>query len=408
MCENTGELPFDGATQLSATVQYFRRARRRKRARLSSISWVCQEVCQVMTLPNNRCSRFSLGWTFAILGMWSVSFELHASEPAIADVVLAMQDLEKAITRLSVTAAIDLTQTDVNHPDAMAHVSRTEQYLFELDGRARCTIKGQGFRVDKKGTVSLRPLVAAGSFDGNECRFVRGRNGRIGLITVNRSDLPWTTDPRNLVTRYYGTPISQIIKDNGGQVVGSVRHGGRKLLVVETRAVKKDDNWMYRFWIDPARSFAVVKRSQLIQFPPHQNWLEFTRITWHEMEEVETGIWLPIRAVYESYNPTEKHADGSVEMPLAWRFAFAFTDWIVNPEVSDTAFAFEFPPGANVEDKINGRTYIVAGVNDSMLDEQAKTAREWEHTAARGWITVANLFVIGVLAAWVIWRRIHV
>ena len=354
------------------------------------------------TLINARNISCFLWGPVTLLILWPISLTLQAANIKIADVTLGLQDIESVLRSLSVNVSIDVRQSSFTHPAAVAHMSREEHYLFELDGRARCKISGQTFKVNKQGTAIIRPFVSAGTFDDNECRLARGKQG---MITDNRSDLPWTMDPRDLITRYYGRPISEIITDNGGEVVGRVNHGGRRLLVVETRVVKREQNWRYRFWIDPRRNFAVVKRAQLIQFPSHANWLEFTRITWEELQEVQPGIWLPRRAINESYNPTEEHADGRSTMPLAWRFEITCNDWLVNPTTDDAAFALDFAPGTKVEDRINGRTYVVSSVNDNMLDTQANTAREWEHAYDRRWIIGANGLAVLILAAWLIWRR---
>ena len=133
-------------------------------------------------------------------------------------------------------------------------------------------------------------------------------------------------------------------------------HDGHSVLVVETEPVTRNGrDWNYRFLIDPTLNFAVVRRSQLIRFPPQKSWIEFDVIDSHDHHEVAAGVWLPSRVQIRATDPTEQDARTGSTPRLSWEWDVRNENWVVNPKVADSLFVLEFPPGTVVEDQVRGR-----------------------------------------------------
>jgi hypothetical protein len=339
----------------------------------------------------------------------SVSAGVDVRQVNDKDLLIGIKEAEAAIIALSVDCTIHGVTHDIAWPEVPVQLKRSESIIVEKDGRARCETDGQDFKIESKGKATVRPLKAISTFDGTACRSVRGRDeGRIGLVTSSRSDIFWILDPRQISTHYYDKLVSQIIEERGGRIVGSTQHNGRDVLVVETEPVARaQKKWNYRFLVDPALNFAVVKRSQLIQFPPSEKWIEVTSVTGYDYREASPGIWLPEHVVQTSFDPTEKDVRNGNDPRLSWEWNIQNTNWIVNPTVADSLFKLEFPPGTDVDDKVNGRVYKVAGVSDGMLTGQAELAQKWKLTGGRAVLILINAVVVLVLVAFcvVAWRR---
>lgn len=215
---------------------------------------------------------------------------------------------------------------------------------------------GQSYRVGDDGVAVIRPRKSIGTFNGDACRVASGSSKLVfGMITTVRNDLSLAMDPRRMTTHYFDKPVSQLITKHRGRIVGRIRHDEREAIVVETEPHFNKNYFKLRFWIAPSLGFAVVKRANMIRFPGHDRWIDFNRIVGSDHREIEPGIWLPMRAVYESFGVKEEDARDGTEPLLSSRYKIVNSNWIVNPQVDDSLFTLEFPPGIQVEDQTRGR-----------------------------------------------------
>jgi hypothetical protein len=321
-----------------------------------------------------------------------------------ADVRQAVHELEDMITSLSVKCTFSGVTHHPEHRDIPIQLRNVETSTVEESGRARCEIDGQSAKI-VDGKAVIRPAKRISTFDGSVCRIAAGITRKTGgLIIKSRMGLGWTLDPFEMTTNYYEKPVSQILGERNGKIVGRALHDGHNVLVVETDAITRNDrNWNYRFLIDPTLNFAIVKRSQLIQFPPNQAWIEFDYIDSHLHREVATGVWFPSQVVIKTTDPNEENARTGTTPRLAWEWNVENEDWVLNPETTDSFFVLDFPPGTTVEDNVNARTFQVAGISDEMLEGQAKLAQDWGLT--RGWwaLFLLNGVVVTFFVAYLLW-----
>lgn len=321
------------------------------------------------------------------------------------DVRSAVGDYERAVNLVSLNAKFEILQCPRERPDLRLTLHSDEHCIVDSSGRARCEVRGQRFRIPASGAALINDQQFVGTFAEGECRSAEGTDRLTsGRITNQRSDLGWTIDPREMTTHYFRKPVSVIITEAKGMLVGKDKHDGAEVLVIETEIHKTSEEWRYRFWIDPSKNFAVVKRAALIRILPDTPWIEYARIIGFNYKEVQPGIWLPGRVVQESFDPSKEQVVQGKEPPLSWRFTSKELSWLVNPQVSTETFRLEFPSGIVVEDHINDRAYVVGHVADAALDEQADVARNWLSSESRGWSLKLNVLLVVVLIGVVFWR----
>ncbi len=190
-----------------------------------------------------------------------------------------------------------------------SRLTNVETSTVDRSGRARCEVDGQSFKI-VEGKAVIRPSKRISTYDGTLCRSVSGVTTlTVGVIIKSPDGLGWTLNPFEMTTLFHDEPVSQIIRERNGKVVARTPHDGHSVLVVETEPVTRNGrDWNYRFLIDPTLNFAVVRRSQLIRFPPHQSWIEFDVIDSHDHHEAAAGVWLPSRVQIRATDPTEQDA----------------------------------------------------------------------------------------------------
>ena len=128
---------------------------------------------------------------------------------------------------------------------------------------------------------------------------------------------------------------------------------------VETIPFDGKDRRKSRFFLDPKRGFTVVRRAISIQYPPHERWMEYTRIEGFDYEQIAPDVWLPGRVVHESFDPTVQQAQDGSDPALSWRWKVRLENWRVNEEYPPETFELKFAPGVLVNDRQTGRTFTV-------------------------------------------------
>jgi len=274
----------------------------------------------------------------------------------IADIINTLKSLETTVNALSVRATFQGVVFSPSHPDIPARLMNVETSTVDRSGRARCEVDGQSFKI-VEGKAVIRPSKHISTYDGVLYRSVSGVTTlSAGVIIKSPVGLGWTLNPLEMTTLFHAKPVSQIIGERNGKVVARSPHDGHSVLVVETEPVTRNGrDWNYRFLIDPTLNFAVVRRSQLIRFPPHQSWIEFDVIDSHDHHEVAAGVWLPSRVQIRATDPTEQDAGTGSTPRLSWEWDVRNENWVANPKAADSLFVLEFPPGAVVEDQVRGR-----------------------------------------------------
>ncbi len=287
-------------------------------------------------------------------------------EANIVDIREDLKRLEARINALSVKVKFDGFNTDGSHPDIRAHLTNVESSTVERSGRGRLEIDGQTFRIND-GKAVIRPSKQMSTNDGVLLRSVSGITSlSAGLILKSPGSLGgWTVNPFEMTTLFHGSPVSEIISKRNGKIVGRVEHDGHDVVVIQTDTLTNNGiDWSSRFLIDPALKNAVVRRCQLIRFPPSEKWMELDVIDCHDHREVATGVWLPSRVEIRTASPTEENARTGSKPRLAWEWNGRIENWVVNPPVTDSLFVLEFPPGAVVEDQVKGRVDTIPPLED--------------------------------------------
>jgi hypothetical protein len=227
----------------------------------------------------------------------------------IADIIKRLESLETTVNALSVRATFKGVTSHQSHRDISARLTNVETSTVDRSGRARFEIDGQSFKV-VEGKAVIRPSKQISTCDGVLYRSVSGVTTlSAGVIIKSPDGLGWTLNPFEMTTQFHAKPVSQIMGERNGKVVARTPHDGHSVLVVESEPVTRNGlDWNYRFLIDPTLNFAVVRRSQLIRFPPNKSWIEFDVIDSHDHHEVAAGVWLPSRVQIRATDPTEQDA----------------------------------------------------------------------------------------------------
>lgn len=287
---------------------------------------------------------------------------IRADEPqaTVIDLGRSIEQLEERVNSLSVNATFDILHRYFPGEDSQdVSLTSLEWITVDREGRCRVQVDTQSFR-KLNGGIEKTPKVAIGVFDGKVARVMEGQSTMSsGTVSSLRSEIPLRLDPRNISTHYFFKPLSQILTKRGAVVVGQVIWDGRPVIVVETTPIEGNDRRKFRFYVDPERDFTVVRRAIAVQYPPHERWMEYTRIECFDFEQIEPEVWLPGRIVHESFDPTVQNAKDGSEPPLSWRWKVSWENWKVNEECQPEIFELKFAPGVFVNDRITGRNYTV-------------------------------------------------
>jgi hypothetical protein len=223
-----------------------------------------------------------------------------------------------------------------------------------------------------------------------------------GLVTSNRSDLPLRLDPRLAITHYFSKPVTDLLEERpGAELIGETTWEGHKALQLASVLYDNDDDdRRYHITVVPDMNYAIVRRATAIRQDGLDRWDDYTRITTSDYFEAQPGFWLPRRALHESFETSRDQAVQGTDPDIAWRWDIQFSDWQLNPEISDSLFGFKFASGVYVNDQVVGRSYKMAGVSDELLDSQLAAARAWksrERQSRSRTLVMINLAVLAVL-----------
>lgn len=295
---------------------------------------------------------------------WVSLFLLSVPSSAFSDVTMdevvqGLQRTEMAVQTLSVKSDFQTRQRlDVVPASPEIALHGTTEVTVDALGRCRVKSTFDSWHLDDKQVVIDRDQSMLGVFDGKVAWTLQGTGkSAVGTIADNRGEVSLRLDPRNVSTHYFDQPVSSRLLKRGASIVELSTWDGSPVLVVETTPTGDQDQRKVRFHIDPRRNFTIVRRAIAIRYPPHERWMEYTRIEGYDFREVQAGVWLPDRVVHESLDPTIENASQGTAPPVAWHWDVKFTDWKVNPSLNDETFELQFPLGIFVNNRITGKSY---------------------------------------------------
>ncbi|MFO1044300.1 MAG: hypothetical protein U0941_21150 [Planctomycetaceae bacterium] len=348
-----------------------------------------------------------------LLIIWTLGQFSSAVSAAVTfdEIISLLGDIERETKSISVTCEFKIVHKYFpGRPEREVKLNLVQHATVDSRGRVRVETDGDGFRDGD--VVEMYHQKTLGAFDGETTRSMTGdKNFTHGYITSLATDTWMRFDPRLATTHYFSQPVSEILKEMGGTVVGTESWNGFDVIRLETIPIERGAKRKYVFFLSPQHNFAIVRRAAAIQFEGQEQWVEYTRIACSDYFEPYAGIWVPRSAVYESFDPTADTVAKGAESPLSWRWEIQLKDWAINPVFDASLFTLEFGPGIYVNDKVTGRNYQTAGIADSILDSQSKEALEFASGSGtvkltrRTFVILVNLAVLLALAVIAVWSH---
>ena len=225
------------------------------------------------------------------------------AQVSIDDVISGLEDVEATAKTFRVDVKFE---RDSEHPaPGSSVVSNETTFLQDSSGRFRVErLETRLLKIDGKQFEA--PISVIAVFDGTSLKRMEGR-GRFttGRLSGDAGEMPWGGSPREYFTHYFDTPVSQLIKEQEAEIVGS---GKEPILIVETKGnfVESDRSTRkYRFLIDVGKNYSVVERSVLIKPDGSDKFYAYGRTVSADHQRTASGVWVPTRAVDESINVDE-------------------------------------------------------------------------------------------------------
>jgi hypothetical protein len=214
------------------------------------------------------------------------------------------------------------------------------------------------------------------SFDGTTGRSIINSGGFLGKTVPIKEGVISTQKPQSLddswcvmytgrgfTTNFFrvnsqGTLLSDLFifaDDPNSKVMTCFEFTWEKLKGVECIKISsreiKNHNWSERWWLDPARGFALMRYEYTVVLGDKTE--AFRKlIEIQELKEVTEGVWWPIRAtcITEPLRAGEDYT----------RMVYRASEIIANdPNFDNSVFTLNFPKGCHVDDTVNRKNYIV-------------------------------------------------
>jgi hypothetical protein len=223
------------------------------------------------------------------------------------------------------------------------------------------------------------------SFDGAMGRGIINSGGLLGkAVPINEgvilAEKPQSLDDswsrrytgREFTTNFFilnsqGTLLSDLFvlaEDTNSTVIKCFdfsweKMSGTECIKISSKATAAQ-NWNKRWWIDPARGFALLRYED---FGIKEDKTETIRklIEVQELREVAEGVWWPINATCI----TEPLRSGEDYIRMKYNASCVVAN---NPNFDNNIFTIKFPKDCKVDDTINHKNYIV-DANLNMISE---------------------------------------
>jgi len=139
----------------------------------------------------------------------------------------------------------------------------------------------------------------------------------------------------HFTVNHHDDPVSGILEEHGGRVIGTMTWDDSKAVVFETKPVTRDNGYQSRrrYWIDPTRGYIVVRRQFLQPQNEGGRWTVSDQIDGRQHKEVQPGIWLPTKVEMTKYwvpKDEARHMTGKDVVEIS--------EWRVNEEFPDDYF----------------------------------------------------------------------
>lgn len=289
---------------------------------------------------------------------------------ALEDLLQGLRDAEQTVDNFSFTARIEVVFRPPRVGKSFAYPVVAD-YIVDHDGRVRYDELGYVLSMTREGGKTTEERIRA-VYDGSVNKRVEGNHQQFQFGFVDGFRHPkWELDPGKFLWQLDGRPIVESLTERKAFVQGETQWDGRTVTVVETTPTENDGKeWKTRLFVNPARSFAIVRRAKYYRPLPDGEWFEFAFIESRDYVEVIPGIWMPTTVVDQFISTAE---DGSNE--LRWRISAQLDNWVVNAVLPPDTFAFSFPPGIFVNDHVKGTGYQTAAITDGMIDQHVGEAQ---------------------------------
>lgn len=361
---------------------------------------------------HRRCNRLPQ-WTKSLLSraaffcVFSGIIGTSVFAVTLDDLANGISDRESALQSFAVTVKNHIQRRGAV-PGKYETLDATDTCIFDVD-RIRCEdVSG----VPGNTSVLFRGL---GVFNGKEMRLLQGETSKqtpekvlwaSGRIAKQPDVLVWQMDPRRLFLNRSGRPFSLVLREGKSKIkiAGESTWEGRSVIKLESGPFVSDtQSTKAVYFVDPSLGFAVVWQASYIQFPPDSKWIEYAKTETSDYFEIESGIWVPRRALHEFSQVTKECVTKDVAPELFWRGKIQFNDWRLNPETSEDMFTLRFPGGIPIEDNIVGTSYITTNVQDQILAGDVAAAQTLS-SKSRSWVFFISLALFILVVVLVVYR----
>jgi hypothetical protein len=251
---------------------------------------------------------------------------------------------------------VQYAETRAHLGDLSKHFKLNGNYTFLNDkGRISFEFEAQRLRIDSNSTAAVYKEQGSGAFDGKQLKYVQGTLGSDGAIhrrgeIKNTLQMP-VNHPQRFLTHVGWKPVSEILGEQGTEMIGMVPLDVHQVILIEQRTQKAAE-WRTRLYFNPDHGFAIERMDLAWRDKPDADWLTYSRCNLSDFKGFQKGLWLPHRVEEEHL----QLSPNSGEMQLLWS-RVSNLKWDFPKKVPEAVFEFDFPPDTQVRDRINGNTF---------------------------------------------------
>jgi len=310
----------------------------------------------------------------------------------IADIVAGLQQLEQSVESLAASYSHESHHNLVEpgrplppemliQDDAVAMSRKgtaSWEMLYDGRGRMEAEISRTNFRFD--GSQVVRKERHLSVFDGNQGSFQTthlGPNGTVLSVVRQATDrfMRTSSPPFDFATQHLGKPISDLVTQKDGKIVGYEQWEGRPVIVVEVDPVVRREDYIFKqkFWVDPGRNFLAVRRESYVQRGEGKPWGLHLQIDLTSIREVVPGIWLP-----KSVNCWNHVVTESGQGHLVSREHFEVSKWSVNAAIDESRLQLD----ESSVDRIGRPLVLDDAVDERVLEDESVAKNDTEAEVA--------------------------
>jgi outer membrane lipoprotein-sorting protein len=338
--------------------------------------------------------------------MISTSQQEATLPPRIEDVYRALDDLQNAVQSYTVDIEIS-NRSGIPPYDKNRYIRETAKASFKSDGVGRIYCQSELTKEGERPITIQKRAV----FNGEVVKWVdESASQSRGEVSKDRGNLfYWGITPRSFLTHIEHTPAARLLKSLDTRIVGTKVWKGRTVVILQTKINKADGQEFTLFvYLDPKKNFAIVRNATCYRNPPETDWTEYNLMEVSDTIQDASGVWLPTRAILDTYTVSIKRGAPPVLMRHS---EITFKNWVINPDIPESAFSLDFQPNTIVKDTTTGQTTKVVKIDDQMLADQAETVRRQQtpkpHEKKRSplLLVVLSVSILLAMIGLLIWRK---